>query len=734
VRIRILSLCLLAFVVSPWPAAADIFGTVHGLVHDPQHRPVPGATVALAAQHSEWKQTATTDAKGEFQFPAVPLGDYLVTVTLDGFQTATQAVTVVSGSTPVLHVALELTGITQTVTVSGTPDVARGESVTPTTLISRSDIAATPGAGRTNGLEAITAYVPGSYVTHDQLHVRGGHQVSWLIDGVPVPNTNIASNVGPQIDPKDIDYLEALRGSYDADYGDRTYAVFNVLPRSGFERNREAEVVVTAGSFYQTNDQFSLGDHTERFAYYASVTANRSNLGLQTPVPEIIHDRQAGVGGFGSLIFNRTPQNQMRLVVSARGDHYQIPIASGDQTADEQHESDAFINLSWVRTFASGGVLTISPFYHYTRANYEGDPGDFPIATTDRHASRYAGAQATFSKSTARNSVEVGIYGFQQHDDELFGLLFNDGSAENFVLQQQPSGHQVALFAQDKFRATSWLTLTGGVRQTHFSGEVVEDATSPRVGASVRVPVVDWTIRGFYGRFYQAPPLLTASGPLLDFVTDQNLGFIPLHGERDEEYQVGVVIPLRAWTIDGDRFQTRATNFFDHNVVGNSNVFFPLTIDRALIRGWELTLRSPRTWRHAQVHVAYSHQHAEGSGAITGGLTDFSPPADAFLLDHDQAHTLSAGFNATLAGAVIVAANVYYGSGFADEGGPAHLPGHTTADVSVGRSLGKTFTVTLNVLNLTDNHVLLDNSLTFGGTHYNNPREIYVEARYRFRY
>ena len=44
-------------------------------------------------------------------------------------------------------------------------------------------------------------------MVHDQLHVRGGHQVTWAIDGVPVPNTNIASNVGPQFDPKDIDYV-----------------------------------------------------------------------------------------------------------------------------------------------------------------------------------------------------------------------------------------------------------------------------------------------------------------------------------------------------------------------------------------------------------------------------------------------------------------------------------------------------------------------------------------------
>jgi hypothetical protein len=112
-------------------------------------------------------------------------------------------------------------------------------------------------------------------VIHDQPHIRGGHQASWLIDAVPIPNTNIASNVGPQIDPKDIDYLEIQRGSYSAEFGDRTYAVFNIVPRTGFERNNEAEAVFGYGNFHQTNDQFSIGSHTERFAYYASVNGNR---------------------------------------------------------------------------------------------------------------------------------------------------------------------------------------------------------------------------------------------------------------------------------------------------------------------------------------------------------------------------------------------------------------------------------------------------------------------------
>ena len=323
-------LCVVA--LGSAPADAEIFGTVHGIVHDPQHRPIQDAMVDLKAQRSDWVQRQKTNGDGEFDFSAVPLGEYLVTVTVANFQQAQQSVIVESGASPVLHFQLELSSVTEKTVVSGEPVTATLDSVTPTTLLSRQDIQDTPGADRTNGLAIITDYVPGSYITHDQLHIRGGHQVSWLVDGVPVPNTNIASNVGPQFDPKDVDYFEVQRGSYDADYGDRTYGVFNVVPRTGFERDNECDLVVSFGNFYQTNDQISCGGHTERFAYYGSLNGNRSNLGLEPPTPEVIHDAENGFGGFSSLIFNVDPKDQLRLVVSSRRDYYQIPVSSGRLT------------------------------------------------------------------------------------------------------------------------------------------------------------------------------------------------------------------------------------------------------------------------------------------------------------------------------------------------------------------------------------------------------------------
>ncbi len=738
-------------------AHASIFDSVRGIVHDPQHRPVEGAMVMVKAKASDLSATANTDASGEFAFNAIAVGEYLVSVAGPGFEQAQQDLVVMSGSQPVLHFSLRVAVSKETINVSATPETIATDSATPITLVNRLDIAQTPGADRSNSLAMITDYVPGAYFTHDQLHIRGGHQTSWLVDGVPVPNTNIASNLGPQFDPKDIDYLEVNRGSYDAEFGDRTYGVFNVVPRTGFERNRQAELVVSAGNFYQTNDELSFGSHTERFAYYASVNGNRSDLGIQTPVPQVVHDTANGYGGFGSLLFNVDPSDQLRFVTSLRKDYYQIPydpfpndiengLVNGQLTGqfpslnlrDGDHEADALANFSWVHTFNSRMLLTVSPFYHLNRANYDSALTD-PVVTTQHRGSTYGGGQVSFSATEGRNSLQAGLYSFYQQDNELFRALFNDGTGNPFTDNEHPSGSLTAFFLDDKFKPVSWLTLSAGMRPTLFSGSVTENSISPRFGAALAIPRLNWTFRAFYGHYYQAPPLITASGPLEQFCNANNCGFIPLHGERDEEHQFGVTIPFRGWILDADNFRTNVVNFFDHNNIGESNLFFPITIGQAVIRGWEATLRSPRIAHRGQIHLAYSNQIAQGGGAITGGLTNFSLPAGLSPLDHDQRNTLNVGGDLTLPWRAYASTNVYYGSGFhnAFPGMPYpgdYLPTHTTFDLTVGKEFRESFSASVSALNLANRRVELDNSVTFGGFHWNNPREVYVEIRYRFHY
>lgn len=734
------SLCALVVILT-WSgiARATIFSNVRGIVHDPEHRPVGKAKIVLKAQYSDWRATTETNSEGEFSSGAVPLGDYTLTISAAGFRVAETALRISSGNSPILHFSLDLATLKESVQVNERAPVVDMESSAEPITVSRIDIAQTPGADQSNSLAMLTDFVPGAYLTHDELHFRGGHQVMWLVDGVPVPNINVISNVAPQFDPKDVNYVEIQRGGYSAEYGDRAYGVFNVVPRSGFERNNQAELLTSYGNFRTTNDQLSLGSHTERFAYYMSVNSNRSDLGLETPAPQVVHDLESGLGGFASLFYNATPSDQLRVVTSLRSDHYQVPNSPQQQSAgirDLDLERDAFTNFTWVHNAGAGMLLRVSPFYHFNSAHYLGGPGDIPVIPDESTASNYLGGQGSLGVVRGKHNARAGFEVFGDHENSLFGIQSTDGSLPALHQSLSTWGNLEAGYLEDQYKLDRWFTLNAGVRLTRFSGSLSETAASPRVGGALQVPKLGVILRAFYGRYYQPPPLSTISGPVLDLVLTQGFGFLPLHGERDEQHEFGLTIPVRGWTLDAANFRTAANNYFDHNVLGNSNIFFPVTLERARIRGWEGTVRSPQLLRRMNYHLAYSRMFVQGQGGETGGLTDFEPPENAnyYSLDDDQRQGISTGLTVELPWRAWASTNVAYGSGFLNGEGPAHLPAHTTTDLQLGKSLGESWSVQLCGLNIGNRRFLLDNEYTFGGTHFINPRQIGLEVRYRFRY
>jgi hypothetical protein len=115
----------------------------------------------------------------------------------------------------------------------------------------------------------------------------------------------------------------------------------------------------------------------------------------------------------------------------------------------------------------------------------------------------------------------------------------------------------------------------------------------------------------------------------VQFAQANNTDFTPLRCERDEEHQFGVQIPFRGWLLDADTCKTRVNNFLDHSNIGHSSIYFPVTIDGALIRAWELTL---------------------GPSATQASIT---PPSTT-----TSAHP-NIGFNATLPFRITASTNVY---------------------------------------------------------------------------
>ena len=322
---------------------------------------------------------------------------------------------------------------------------ASPDTMTPTTIVSRK---ANPGNSRRRSeqqYEDDHRLRSRAWMTHDQLHIRGGHQVTWAIDGVPIPNTNIASNVGPRLIPKISITWRPQRGGYSSAYGDRTYGVFNVVPRLGFERNNEGRVLLDLWLFHQTNDQINFGSHTEKFAYFGSFNGNRSDYGLSTPGPDVLHDRVWGLGGMATLIYNRRPEQSIpfrhhrfgattikfptilmpRPRASAMSNGSGMPLVSlllGTYVHDR-----AFFSRCRPFTTSIAPITTaIQMIRRSARRNIEARNTPAP--------------RCAFDVITNGTTPALALYGFGQHDDEFVNLIANDGSgdfaAPSRILQQ----------------------------------------------------------------------------------------------------------------------------------------------------------------------------------------------------------------------------------------------------------------------------------------------------------
>src|SRR5687768_17815420 len=85
---RTLLAAALAAVAVPSLAQPARSGTISGEVKDSTGAVLPGVTVTLTSQDRGFARETVSDESGRYVFPAVPIGMYRITATLQGFQTA----------------------------------------------------------------------------------------------------------------------------------------------------------------------------------------------------------------------------------------------------------------------------------------------------------------------------------------------------------------------------------------------------------------------------------------------------------------------------------------------------------------------------------------------------------------------------------------------------------------------------------------------------------------------
>jgi Carboxypeptidase regulatory-like domain len=117
--------------ISSLPSYAQIFGTVRVMVRDPQNLAVANAQVVVRAKNSQWIQSAKTTGGGIAIIPAVPIGDYRVSISAEGFTAATdKEIQVTADKITPLQVQLVVSSVEQSVEVVETVPPVNPESST----------------------------------------------------------------------------------------------------------------------------------------------------------------------------------------------------------------------------------------------------------------------------------------------------------------------------------------------------------------------------------------------------------------------------------------------------------------------------------------------------------------------------------------------------------------------------------------------------------------------------
>jgi Carboxypeptidase regulatory-like domain len=163
-------------------------GSITGTVLDPSGAVVANAVVEIHNPVSGYDRNATTDNKGDFNFPNVPFNPYHLSVTAAGFAQYAQDVETRSVVPVSVKISLQVSGSSTTVTVESAGDLVENDS-TFHSDIDRSLFDKLPLESTTSSLSSlVTLSTPGIAVDSNGLfHWIGDHASnSFSIDGQPI--------------------------------------------------------------------------------------------------------------------------------------------------------------------------------------------------------------------------------------------------------------------------------------------------------------------------------------------------------------------------------------------------------------------------------------------------------------------------------------------------------------------------------------------------------------------
>ncbi len=254
-------------------SAQTQFGSVRGVVKDPQGAAVPDARVVLINTATNVGQESATNGEGLYVVANVVPGNYEIKITKDGFQTLQGKVAVGVAETVTLNLTLEVGNVTSTIIVSESTLTINTTSGEIAREISARELENLPLL--TRNAYALVALAPGAAdtgsVTGDMrglgLAVGGARtsSINFMLDGGENNDTFVAG-VGQTVPLDAVQEFRVQSNSTTAEFG-RNSIVTNVVTKSGTNNYHGSayEFYRGAGLSTETFDDKANGQRKSNF-------------------------------------------------------------------------------------------------------------------------------------------------------------------------------------------------------------------------------------------------------------------------------------------------------------------------------------------------------------------------------------------------------------------------------------------------------------------------------------
>jgi Carboxypeptidase regulatory-like domain/TonB dependent receptor len=546
---------------APVAAIAASASNLAGVVTDSSGAIVPGAKVLLLDKSGVTILTGTTDAAGQFLLNPTGQGSFTLSVSLDGFQTATQAILIPQPASTPLQIKLAIASVATQIIVNGGSDVdlTNSENNTDSTVMTSADLKQLPLFDN-DYVSAMSSFL-------DQ-GAAGSDGSGLMVDGMDANRVTVSTSAVQEVrinqDPYSAKYYRPGRGQMEIvtkSTADAYHGEFNFFfrdsalnaqnafaPTKPYEQRRVYEGSATGPVLRSKTTSFlfsfNRAEEDLNSVVNATVPATPENPEgvYQANVPAPVRDTE-----FSARIARQFGSANSAYAQYSYQDTNSENQGVGNQTLPEAgtnnhyHEDDVTLHDDTVVSpaiLSQFSLLLESDSYHQTDTNE---------AAKVRVQGNFVGGSAQANQVATEYNIRLGetVYWTRGRNQFIFGVNMPHMSRRAFDDYTNSSGtytyaslddyqannvssfsgqtgqthfvyHQeeVGGFIQDQIKVTPRFSLTPGLRydwQNLLSANLHNFA--PRLSfAIVLDPASKTVLRGGGGLYYDRP----GNGPLLD--------------------------------------------------------------------------------------------------------------------------------------------------------------------------------------------------------------------------